>query len=330
MCIRATAAIQVALVVSLAAWLVGCDDDDSDYRPGVEVIVVADDGEGLVLDWSALRQLPVVEGYGGILNTAGTITPPQLYEGVSLVDVLESAGGVPSGSAVQVVAGDDYSITITANQAAGDDLITFDPETGEPTTVAEGVTSILAYDVDGGPLNEDDGPLRLVFVSPEANQLTDGHFWVKDVVRLQIVEGEEDWTLSLRGAREEDVSRALFEAGAAPGCHMASWIDGEGAEWTGIPLWLLVGWVDDENVHRTDSFNRELAATGYDIDIVAQSGEQVTLTSDRVSLDNGIILANRRDGETLSEENAPLRLVGDGLDGTEHLGGVVEVVLHVE
>jgi hypothetical protein len=188
----------------------------------------------------------------------------------------------------------------------------------------------VAFDVEGEPLDEGDGPLRVVVLGPSANQITEGHLWVKDLVRLRLVEREPDWMLHLSGAREEEISRSFFEAGAAPDCHMARWVDEEGVPWTGLPLWILVGWVDDDNVHETGAFNRSLAAQGYDIDLVAAGGERFTLSSDRVSLDNGIILANRRDGEPLTGEDAPLRLVGDGVEESERFGGVVEIILHVE
>ena len=41
------------------------------------------------------------------------------------------------------------------------------------------------------------------------------------------------------------MDKATFESGAAPGCHGTTWTDAQGHVWTGIPLWYLVGNVDD-------------------------------------------------------------------------------------
>ncbi|MDD2666886.1 MAG: hypothetical protein PHI74_07865, partial [Methanocellales archaeon] len=51
-----------------------------------------------------------------------------------------------------------------------------------------------------------------------------------------------DWNLTLTGELTDTINRTSFEEGAA--CHNASWNDGTNT-WAGIPLWRLVGWVDD-------------------------------------------------------------------------------------
>ncbi|MDD2666751.1 MAG: hypothetical protein PHI74_07815, partial [Methanocellales archaeon] len=51
-----------------------------------------------------------------------------------------------------------------------------------------------------------------------------------------------DWNLTLTGEVTDTINRTSFEEGAA--CHNASWNDGTNT-WAGIPLWRLVGWVDD-------------------------------------------------------------------------------------
>lgn len=46
---------------------------------------------------------------------------------------------------------------------------------------------VLAYDMDGSPIDADDGPLRIAFVNDDGN-LTDGSLWAKLVVNLTITE----------------------------------------------------------------------------------------------------------------------------------------------
>ena len=49
------------------------------------------------------------------------------------------------------------------------------------------LTAILAYEADGKPLDpKQDGTLRLAIVSDELNQVTDGHWAVKWVNKLEV------------------------------------------------------------------------------------------------------------------------------------------------
>lgn len=274
--------------------------------------------------------MDAVEGVGGILNTAGLITPPARYTGIPLEDLAELGGGLSAETGLRVVASDEYVVTFSSSQVLQGDAVTFDAESGEPTTVSESLRAVLVYEWEGERISEQDGgPLRVAFLTASEEQVTEGHLWVKSVARLELVSMEPDWTLRLEGARTEEISRTLFETGAAPGCHEAEWTDPEERTWSGIPLWLLVGWVDDDNLHRPGAFNRELVTAGYEIELVSSSGERSTLSSDRVSLNDDIVVAHRVDGEPLDSAQAPLRLVGGSLAPEEMLDKVVEIIVHI-
>ena len=73
----------------------------------------------------------------------------------------------------------------------------------------------------------------------------------------------QEWTLMLKGKLTEEMDRATFESGSAEGCHGQEWTDAEGNMWTGIPLYLLVGRVDDDIAHEGPAYNRDLAEAGY-------------------------------------------------------------------
>jgi DMSO/TMAO reductase YedYZ molybdopterin-dependent catalytic subunit len=232
--------------------------------------------------------------------------------------------------ALRAVASDGFAVTLSASQVVGEDIVTFDPQTREPTTAAETPNPVLAYQREGQWLSpEQGGPLRLAVITPTASQVTEGHLWVKSVTRLELMASVGDWSLRLVGARTDTVSRTLFESGAAPGCHQARWIDPGGRAWTGIPLWRLVGWVDDENVHQPGAFNRDLAAGGYQVEVVAADDQRVRLSSTRLAADDSIILANQADDAPPEANYAPLRLVGTGLTTEEQLGQVSAIILHL-
>jgi hypothetical protein len=94
-------------------------------------------------------------------------------------------------------------------------------------------------------------------------------------------------------------------------------------------LWLLVGRVDDGNVHTTNSsiraFNDTLALQGYTIKVITGQGYSCEFNSTRVMRNPTIIVANRLNGAPLPEPYWPLKLVGSGLLGNEMLGNVVEI-----
>ena len=115
-----------------------------------------------------------------------------------------------------------------------------------------------------------------------------------------------------------------FESGAD--CHEATWVDGTDT-WSGIPLWRLVGYVDDGVQHGEGAFNDGLAVAGYDIMVTASDGYSKTFASADVARNDNMIVANKLNGEDLPEDRYPLRLVGPSLTGGQKVGMISEIQL---
>jgi len=95
--------------------------------------------------------------------------------------------------------------------------------------------------------------------------------------------------------------------------------DGNGDEWSGMPLWFLTGWVDDREPH---DYNGNQAMAGYTVLVKAGDGYTKEFASADVAWSEDYIIANRFNGAPL-DDSWPLRLVGPGAanpDGT--LGGL--------
>ncbi|MHB1294967.1 MAG: hypothetical protein ACYC4R_08200 [Anaerolineae bacterium] len=297
---------------------------------GTTLQVEGPDG-ALTLTMADLQALPATEGWAGTKSSTGRITPPSLFKGVAIQDLWESVGAFDETYAVNVVAKDGYAMTFSYDQIANGAFTTFDPATGDEVTRDEELTLIVAYGRDGAAIPEDtDGSMRLVIVSPEKDQVTDGHWAVKWVRQVQLKEAKADWFLQLEGAITEEMDRATFESGSAPNCHGASWTDADGNVWTGIPFYYLMGRVDDENKHESAAFNYDLAQAGYAVHIVAADGYEVTFDSTRLARNKMIILAYLMNDEPLEDKYFPLRLVGDGLEKGEMIGAVSRVVLKLD
>ncbi len=142
-----------------------------------------------------------------------------------------------------------------------------------------------------------------------------------------------DWNLKLVGVVNETVTKAEFENGVACG-HYANWTNSETGEfWEGMPLWYLVGRVDDEIQHGSGAFNDSLAAEGYSVKVIAGDGWSTSLASADIARNDGYIVANKLNGSALPNQTPsgkpcwPLHLKGANVTGGQQVGNIVEIDL---
>lgn len=305
----------------------------SEAAAGGDVVLdVIGDSKSISFSMESLKALPAVEGQAGIKSSTGKITPPTSFKGVRLIDLIDQVGGMGADMGVEIEAEDGYIMTFSGDQVRNGKFIAYDPATGDELKNADPLTVVIAYQMDGQPLDaQRDGKLRLVIMSDKNNQVTDGHWSIKWVRRVTLKSMAEDWVLELQGAIDDPIDRGSYESCSASGCHGSTWTDTKAQEWSGTPLWIVVGRVDDEFKHGSDvqPYNRELAEAGYTIEVVAADGYSVTFDSQRINEDNAIILANKVNGNMLAEGDSPLRLVGPTLTGKESIGAVVKIILHL-
>jgi len=276
-----------------------------------------------------LKKLSVTEGFGGVKSSTGKVTLPGSWKGVALRDLVAAAGGYDATKNLALTAKDGYSITFSHDQVMHGAFTAYDPGTGDTLAAHEPLVAIIAYEHEGRLLNvAEDGPLRVMVVSAAGRQVTDGHWSIKWVTKLAIKPASEAWSLALEGARPEAMDRSTFESGASPKCHGITWKDARGRAWTGIPLWLLVGRVDDGFKHGARAFNDSLATAGYTVDVVASDGATVSFDSSRLGRNDGIIIASLLDSAPLPAKSFPLQLTGPDLKDEERLGGIVRIVVH--
>lgn len=299
---------------------------DAPAAPVLEIVSPAGT-QSLTMD--DLQAMPATEGYGGIKSSTGKITLPAKFKGVALKD-LATLAGMDDTNGLNVVAEDGYSITFSYDQIQNGSFISYDPATGDELKNPMPLTAMVAYEIDGQPLDpKQDGNLRLTVVSDEPKQVTDGHWAVKWVNQLEIKPLVTEWTLKAVGGIEDSYDRATIESCSAPQCHGASWTDDKAQEWVGVPLYILVGGVDDENKHEGIAFNDALADAGYTVDVIASDGYTVTFDIERLRRNKNIILAHKVNENPLTEKYFPLRLVGSDLEKNEMAGMVTEIKVNV-
>ncbi len=233
-----------------------------------------------------------------------------LWELVGAVDDIESSSHwtfsdtlASTGYTIRVIAADGFSRTF----ASGD--------------VARSSNYIVANKKNGEPLDETDAPLRLV-----GADATGGNSVGKiSTIRLEGLPAYPpgNWSLLLNGAISDTIPQYEFEDWAS--CHSATYDDGAGNVYTGIPLWRLMGWVDDRIPHGSNGFNNALANAGYKVILTAGDGYSKELTSQQIGTTNGFIIANTLNGQPLPTDGDhppyPLRLVGAGLPSASYSVG---------
>ena len=143
-----------------------------------------------------------------------------------------------------------------------------------------------------------------------------------------------DWTLLVKGAVDQPVTKTFFEEGlACPNSgHQVNWTDGNGDEWSGVPLWLLIAMVDDIDPHTPDHYNfrDDLATLGYQVKITASDGYTITANSADIARDDGWIIANELNGEPLpieinGKKSWPLHLKGPEVFSGNLIGSIVKI-----
>ncbi|MFV9676707.1 MAG: hypothetical protein ACNYVW_03550 [Methanosarcinales archaeon] len=152
-------------------------------------------------------------------------------------------------------------------------------------------------------------------------------------VRITVNTTLSDWDLELVGAVTETVTKAAFGEGVACG-HYANWTDpATGEFWEGIPLWCIVGRVDDEIQHDSGAFNDTLAAEGYTLKVIAGDGWSTSLASADIARNDGYIVANALNGSELPLNTSsgkpcwPLHLKGANVTGGQQVGNIAKIEL---
>jgi len=305
-------------------------DETQSEIPDFEILLTGTEGDSVTLGPSDFDELTKIEMDGGLLTSAGSIKGPYKYTGVPLSEVLALVGEITNDNSLRVTAADGYAMVFTWEELNGD-FLTFSSATGDEVEATEELIPVLSYLQDDEPLSEGHGPIRLVILGEEG-LISEGHFWIKQVVEIEVIAAIREYTLDLSGELNETMDRATFESGVnCPDTtpdHQGVYVDGYGGIWTGIPLWLLVGRIDDTVTHTGNAYSRDLADAGaYTIQVIAEDGYTVELNSSFVKLNENILLANELDGSALPDKYWPLRLVGDDLTSGQMIRNVAMVKL---
>ncbi len=259
--------------------------------------------------------------YPGTYTRSSGERVTSFWTGIPLWDLL---GNWPADAEIEVVAADGYRMRYRYGSLQD----------------GEGLW-LLAFKQDGKYLPFNPGYFRLVKAGPGNPSFTAAAS-ARMVVRLEVRGPYQPYSLRLVGAREQVFSRWDLETGIACPCRARTVFAthrGETRAYTGLPLWRLLAYVDDEvapqgpGIRFDDAaFNRVLAQAGYIVEIRAADGFFQVIPSTFLAGEDRFILALKVDGRFLSEaEGGPLLFVwDDGVSappGLKRVKGVTEILI---
>ncbi len=302
-----------------------CCEGAGSTEPAPSITVTGPDGTKS-FNMARLRAIEAVQGYGGFTCPPHPgVTGPTQFAGVALTDLLETVGGLSDHSVVSVAATDGYVMTFTTDQIVNGTFVTYDPVTGSEAKVEDAPQPVIAYESDGVALGDDEGPFRLVFLTPDPEQVVEGYLWVKWVTRIQMRDVDDDWTLELDGTSHVTLDRESFGKLATAEGIGAEWEDIQGRTWSGVPLRVLVDLVTGGE------------SGGYTVEIVGLGGSNVTLDSAEVAGSSDYVVADKMLGNPLGDRDFPVSLVGSGVasggylsDAERFVGGIKEIRVHLK
>ncbi|MBT8507953.1 hypothetical protein AZH53_05960 [Methanomicrobiaceae archaeon CYW5] len=275
----------------------------------------------------------------------------EIVRGTALCDLCDLVGGMEEGDELRMTATDGYVVELMYGNIYGPH-----PAQGLPIlawwTQKQGY--VPAY--TGGPalffLADDQ-----TFGNQDMMDYTDEAYWrfywcegteypsaaglaIRNVATMEIYPRDtNEWELALDGYLTTAISRKEFEQGLACGerasGHLVSYTDTDGHVWTGMPLYMLAGWVDDdiqhdENLVNNRAYNTTLAQTNaYAIVVEGDAGEQASFTAAETMKSHAYILANAVDGDpfTPGDRNWPLTIVGENVSPERTVHRVTGITL---
>ena len=318
----ATIIIVVVIVASASAaaayMLSKSSSSNTPNLPAMSLTLVGADGTQKVLTQTDIAGLKSYTANGGFKSSGGMIAAVGTYIGVPVTTLINLVGGMTSGETLTVTASDGYSMVYTFNQVMnGQDFTCYDPVTGSEKTPTHSMQLVLTYKINGTDLASGDGPLRMGVLGSDG-LLTEGHFWVKMVNKIEVTSNVRDWTVTVKATTDLNMTRQAFTA--EYNHYGISYTDTSGNIWTGTALWRWVSWSNYNGGVSNSSLDQ-----GYTVKVISGDGSSATFTSSQVANNNNIIMATELNNATLTDPYWPITIVGSDVSAQNSIKNIVAI-----
>ena len=287
-------------------------------------------------------------------NPAEDKNPEKVWEaprGTALSDLCDLVGGMQEGDELRMTATDGYVVELMY-----ENIYTPKEKQGTAILAWETKKEGMVPDYTGGPSLFFLAPDH-IFGSQDMKECMDPGYWryywcsgtaypaasglaVRNVEKLEIYpRTQADWTLNLSGYLTSSISKKEFEQGLACGKrahgHSVTYTDDDGHVWCGMPLYMLVGWVDDacqhdENLVDNKAYNTTLAETdAYTVILGNARGEEVTFSASEIMKSRDYLVVNQADNHTFGIDGDiwPLALRGEAVPAEKAIDGLTTLTL---
>ncbi|NLP37092.1 MAG: molybdopterin-dependent oxidoreductase [Firmicutes bacterium] len=177
-------AMLLLLLLAACSGNKGTPDSDPGLQPGddgEEIVITGKDLEEKVITVAEIRQLDSVTRDVVSVDSGGNEDKYQV-KGALFADVLELIGKKQQDlNGIRLIAGDGYMIEVPQEILAAREII-------------------LAYEIDGKPLEDKTKPIRVVI--PEERAM----YWIRNLVKVEILEAREQQSLTKLFLLESAVS----------------------------------------------------------------------------------------------------------------------------
>jgi len=171
-------AVAIIIAVGVFAYYAWWPDEN-----GGETVLTVTYGVDQVWDYTLddLKNMEAYTGVGGMV-TKTDVKEPSNFTGIRLKTLIQKLGiGSNTSIAVQITALDGYSQVF--NESAINGFVDVYEPSGNLTDATSYPALILAYEENGVRISDEDGPVRVAFVS-ESVVYTNSKYWVKQVVQI--------------------------------------------------------------------------------------------------------------------------------------------------
>jgi hypothetical protein len=188
---RKLLAIAIIIIIAIAAvvsWQIhGLSSNAPKSKvtlPASSLTLVGAEGQQKILNSNKLATLESYTASGGYSGEG--VTYVGNFTGVPVLTLLNLVGGITSGENVTFIGSDGYQVTFTYQQIHGQEIDSFDPNTGAAVQPAQPLTVMVAYYSNDTAIVAGKGPLTAAIVGPQG-LYTDGYWWVYLLVKIEVI-----------------------------------------------------------------------------------------------------------------------------------------------
>lgn len=340
----------IIAIVLLGSLFLGCIGDEESKENGEngepeekdKITVILSNKEQKTILLSDLSKMTTVERKVSFQNKLGNFGDQSNYKAVLIKDILAASSSSTRSESSKSIMKPGDTLRITANDDWTQEYCYYNIYPPDSWHQFQG-DFCLAYAMDGTVAPDwETGPMSVFlpldgkYSSEDCNATSapgQGYFksisagarFVRNVEKIEVISNSVDeWEIKLSGAISETFTKTDFEM--LEHYYSSSITNDTGSIWSGVPLWHIIGRIDDSGSIRGEgAFNETKSIAGYDVQLTAGDDYSITISSDIIAKNDTLILTTKVDNNEIPIDMKPARLMGNGLKTSQMVYNIVEI-----